>query len=105
MFHVKHIRKRGKIMAKTTQKHWYVLVCTGEGAKFVTGEGEHHTAYWDKDKVPKEFSKEYALDMTRGLCLNGYNAFAVCREWEQPNQPYAYYCGHFEWVNDEQKTE
>lgn len=91
-------------MAKS-KNHWYVLVCTPEGAKYVTGIGEHHTVYWDKDKAPKEFSKEYALDLAKGLCWNCFHAVAVCSEWEREHQPYAYYRGHFEWVNDEQKTE
>ena len=84
---------------------WYVLVCTDNGPIYVTGEGSHHTAYWDKNSSPISFNKSYALDMARGLCWNGYHAVAICSEWEIENQPYAYYRGHFEWVNDEQDTE
>lgn len=87
-------------MAKTQKYHWYVLVFDGDGAIFVTSEGEHHMCYWNKNESPKEFSKEYALDMAFGLCVNGFNAVAVCRQWEEEHQPYAYNKGHFEWVNN-----
>lgn len=94
-----------KIMAKSTKKHWYVLVCSCEGAKFVTSLGEHHTAYWDDKEKPMELSQAWAFDIARGLQWNGTPAYAVCQEWEQEHQPYAYYRGHFEWFNDEKKTE
>ena len=87
-------------MANTTKNHWYVIVCTTEGAKFVTGT-EYHTAYWDENEKPLELSKAHAQDIANGLWLNGFVAYAVCMNWEIDRQPYRYELGHFEWVNKE----
>lgn len=87
-------------MANTTKNYWYVLVCTEQGAKFVTST-EYHTAEWDATKPPMEMSKSFAQDVANGLCLNFHCAFAVCMNWEIDRQPYYYERGHFEWVNNE----
>lgn len=86
-------------MSNTTKNHWYVIVCTTQGAKFVTGT-EYHTAEWDETKPPMEMSKSFAQDVANGLCLNFHCAFAVCMNWEIDRQPYRYENGHFEWVEN-----
>lgn len=96
-------------MATKKQKDWYyVLVMTDEGPKFVTGLGEHHTAYWDKDKKPYEVSKEWAEDMARGLLWNGHVAYVVKSQWELDTQPYNYKEWQIKWeqrVNEEEGSE
>ena len=81
---------------KQTQFH-YVLVMTDEGPKFVTGLGEHHTAYWNELEAPKELAKEWADDMVIGLTWNGHLAFHVVSKFEIEKQPFRYNIGHFEW--------
>ena len=68
----------------------YVLVITDNGPIFVTGVGEHKTAYWNKDEKPKDFSSRYADDMAFGLTLNGYLAYHVVNHFELDQQPYNY---------------
>lgn len=91
-------------MASTTKNHWYVIVCTDNGAVFVTST-EYHTAEWDKTKPPMEMSREYARNVANGLCLNFHCAYAVCMNWELKHQPYRYTHGHFEWVNDDERED
>lgn len=84
-------------MAKSTN-HWYVLVLTEEGAKFVTELGEHHTAHFKDDGQPKEFSKEMALDIANGLTWNAIPAYCVCTAHVLDyGQPYMYDKGRFHW--------
>lgn len=86
------------------QTNWYyVLVMTDEGPKFVTGLGEHHTSYWDKDKKPYELSEAWAKDMVRGLTWNGHVAFMVKSLWEIDGQPYNYRDWQIKW--EERKPE
>ena len=86
------------------QTNWYyVLVMTDEGPKFVTGLGEHHTAYWDKDKKPYELSEAWAKEMVRGLTWNGHVAFMVKSLWEIDGQPYNYRDWQIKW--EERKPE
>ena len=85
--------------------HHYVLVFTSEGARYVTGTGEHHTAFWDCKKPPREFSVGYADDMVFGLNVNGYSAVRVTMPRTIDRQPYFYECGHFEWKADESEDE
>lgn len=75
-------------MAKK-KNHYYVLVCTGAGAKFVTGT-EGHTAYWDVEKPPMEMSKTFAEQLVMGLNLNFNLAYMVCNKWEIKSHPYNY---------------
>lgn len=91
-------------MATKKQTTWYyVVVFTQAGPKYVTGIGEHKTAYWDELGVPKEFSKEWARDLTSGLLVNGYNAQTVMSPIELDSQPFYYSMGHFEWVNKKEE--
>ena len=90
-------------MAKK-KNYWYVLVLTGEGAKFVTSMSyRDKTAYWDKLEVPKELGMETAKDLAMGLMLNGHLAYAVTVPYELDCQPYSYKTGHFEWVKNEEE--
>lgn len=85
-----------------TKNHYYVLVFTDNGAKFVTGFAEHHTALFESDKTPKEMSKKMADEVNYGLNLNGFNAVTASSPWEIGNQPYCYDRGHFEWHWDKE---
>ena len=85
--------------------HHYVLVFTSEGAKYVTGVGEHHIAYWDDKKPPKEFSVGYAEDMALGLTWNGNPAVRVTMPCTIDRQPYLYEVGHFEWHLNKESEE
>ena len=90
-------------MATKKQKNWYyVLVMTDEGPKFVTGT-EYHTAYWDKDKAPKELGSYWAEDICRGLNLNGHLSYVVKSQWELDTQPYNYAEWQIKW--EERKAE
>lgn len=86
-------------MAK--KNYYYVLVCTTEGAKFVTGTGNHHMAYWDVTKPPMNFSKDYAEDIANGLAWNGYFACVVCSKYEITQHPYNYEEYECEWKKKE----
>lgn len=77
-------------MAKAKKYHYYVLVFTSEGPKYVTGIGEHHTAYWNADDKPYEMSASYAEDVYTGLCLNWFNAVLIKSRFEIDHHPYNY---------------
>ena len=81
-------------MAKS-KNHHYVLVCTSNGAKFVTEILPHHECKWSAEDAPLEMSATWADDMCMGLMWNGYPAPYVI-----DNQPYIYKRGHFEWVEN-----
>ena len=57
--------------------HYYVLVFTNDGPKYVTGILPHHMAEYDKTKKPLELAREVAEDIYTGLCLNFINANLV----------------------------
>lgn len=40
--------------------------------KYVTSIAEHNWARWEDGKEAKLFSKEMALDMCKGICLEWY---------------------------------
>ena len=99
-------------MARNTQKHHhYVLVLTDTGAVLVTGTGDHHTAYWEREEKPMELGSAYAHDMAMGLTLNGYLAYHIDSFYPIKNQPYNYKQGGFKWVwkdgreDDEEREE
>lgn len=83
------------------KNHWYIMVLTSEGPKFVTDILPRQRAEWDKSKPPKEFTKELAQDIVMGLCLNFQLAYAVCQPFEIDHQPYFYEKGRFRWETDE----
>lgn len=50
---------------------------------YVTDLVEHHVAYWRDNAQAVYVNKEWAEDIVRGLCWNGFNAFAVLKlEWQ-----------------------
>ena len=90
-----------------TKTFYYVLVFTDDGPKYVTGTGEHHTAYWDDTKKPYVMSKERAEDMTTGLLWNGFSACVVVSKLELTCQPYNYKEWQIKWeeVNNNEESE
>ena len=97
------LQMKGEKTMATKKYHYYVVVFTNAGPKYVTGTGEHHTAYWDETKAPKEFSKDWANDMVVGLLWNGYNANVIMSPIELERQPYRYEVGHFEFIHNEEE--
>lgn len=88
-------------MANQKKNHWYVIVMTNYGAVFVTEiDNSKKEAYWEKDKAPKEMTKENAEYLATALTMNGHLAYAVCRTWQIENQPYLYSEGEFKWVSN-----
>lgn len=83
--------------------HYYVLVMTTDGPKFVTkvNYGDK-TAEYDKLEKPLEFSsKEWAEDVVLGLNLNFNTAYLVCQKWEIEHQPYMYEKWNIRWEEKE----
>lgn len=87
------------------KNHYYVLVFTNEGPKYVTGTGEHHMAYWNELGEPKEFAKSVAEDMVFGLRCNWYQAVLVTTPVELKDQPYNYEDYKIEWKLKEDDDE
>lgn len=85
------------------KNHWYIMVLTNEGPKFVTKAEYYPTKIceWDKNGTPLEMTKEAAQEITVGLCLNFHLAYAVCQPFEIDHQPYFYEKGRFRWETDE----
>ena len=93
-------------MAKK-KNHWYVLVMTDEGPKFVTKiNHSDKTAEWDVNEKPLEMSDSVAKDLAFGLMCNFFTAFPVCLPIEWESHPYNYAEYHIEWAsNAEEDTE
>ena len=89
-------------MAK--KNYYYILVMTNYGPVFVTGTGEHNTAYWNYKKAPKDYAKGYAEEIVFGLTVNGYLAFLVQRPRKIESQPYLYDSGEFVWQWNDKPT-
>lgn len=90
-------------MAKK-QYYWYVLVITNDGAKFVTKTNYgNKTAEWNMLEKPLEMTQNAAKDLSFGLMVNFFQAYAVCSPIELSYQPYRYESGHFEWVENEKE--
>lgn len=85
------------------KNHWYIMVLTPTGPKFVTEVNyyPHKNAHWDKLGKPLEMSKSEAQDVALGLCLNLHLAYAVCQPFQIDHQPYFYDKGKFRWETDE----
>jgi len=91
---------RGK---STVKDHWYVLVFTEAGPKYVTKvDNARREAYWNIDDVPHEMTKENAQYMAMALSWNGHTAIPVCARWEIDTHPYRYHNYHIEWVENEE---
>lgn len=94
-------------MANTKKKkHYYVLVITESGPKFVTkvNYGDK-TAEWNYDETPLELDKFWAEDLVLGLNLNMHTAFLVCQNWELDSQPYRYNEWKIKWEKREKEGE
>lgn len=94
-------------MANTKKKkHYYVLVITDEGPKFVTkvNYGDK-TAEWNYDEKPLEFEKVWAEDLVLGLNLNMNQAYLICQNWEIESQPYRYNEWKISWQKRETEEE
>ena len=91
---------------KKTKKHYYVLVMTEAGPKFVTkiNYGDK-TAEWDYKEKPLELDKFWAEDLVLGLNLNYNQAYLICQNWEIENQPYRYDDYKIQWVKREKEIE
>lgn len=70
--------------------HYYVLVMTEEGPKYVTSILPHHMAEWKTEDKPLEMSASYAEDVYTGLCLNFFTAVLVKSRFEIDHHPYRY---------------
>ena len=90
-------------MAK--KNYYYTLVFTDGGPVYVTGLGEHHTAFWDCDKPPMELGKSLADDVSWGLRLNLFSAVTVVCSHEITGQPYNYADWDIEFVKRQKEEE
>lgn len=93
-------------MAKSKKNHYYVLVITNEGPKFVTkvNYGDK-TAEWNYNEKPLEMDKLWAEDLVLGLNLNFHMSYLVCQKWEIDSQPYRYDRYKFDWKERKEKDE
>lgn len=93
-------------MATTKKKHYYVLVITDAGPKFVTKVCySNRTAEWDYKEKPLEMDKMRAEDLVLGLNLNLHQAYTVVMDWELDAQPYRYENYKIEWKKREDAKE
>jgi len=90
-------------MATTKKNHYYVLVITNDGPKFVTkvNYGDK-TAEWNYKEKPLEMSKSEAEDLVLGLNLNYNMAYLVCQKWEIESHPYYYEHYELSWKKKEE---
>lgn len=78
-------------MANKTKYHYYILVFTSTGCKYVTGVNySNRETYWEEQEKPLELTKEIAHDISLGLAWNGFNNQVVMSRYEIENQPYNY---------------
>lgn len=71
--------------------HYYVLVFTDEGPKYVTSiDSTNKFAHWDIDKAPMELGSSYAEDLALGLNLNMNHSVVIKSAREITSQPYRY---------------
>lgn len=88
----------------TTKNHYYVLVITDAGPKFVTKvDYGDKTAEWDYKEKPLEMSKSSAEDLVLGLNLNMHQSYLVCMQFEITNQPYRYNDWKISWEKREKE--
>ena len=88
------------------KKHYYVLVITDAGPKFVTkiSYGDK-TAEWDYKEKPLEMNKSQAEDLALGLNLNFHQSYVVVMDWELDAQPYRYEKWKMEWKERKETEE
>lgn len=77
-------------MSRKKEYYYYIVVFTSSGPRYVTGIGEHNTAYWELDKKPMEFTKSYGRNVVLGLTLNFWSAGLVEVPIELNSHPYNY---------------
>ena len=82
--------------------HYYVLVMTDEGPKYVTDILPHHVAEWNVKDKPLEMSASYAEDVYTGLCLNFFTAVLVKSRFEIEHHPYNYEKYEIQWNKKEE---
>ena len=82
--------------------HYYVLVITNDGPKFVTkvNYGDE-TAEWNYKEKPLEMTKSDAEDLVVGLNGNFFLAYVVSMRCEITGHPYRYDLGHLEFKRNE----
>lgn len=86
--------------------YYYVLVFTEGGPVFVTSQDySTKTAYWNKDKEPKEFTMTRADDLVFGLRCNGFGAVTVKSPIEIDSHPYRYSEWEIDWKKRERSEE
>ena len=81
--------------------HYYVMVFTESGPKYVTKILPHHTAEWKAEDKPLEMSASWAEDVYRGLCLNFFTATLVKSLFEIEHHPYNYEDYEIDWKKKE----
>ena len=93
-------------MARTksqVKEHWYVLVFTEAGPKYVTKvNNANREAYWNIADAPYEMTKENAQYLAMALSWNGHTSVPVGVRWEIDTHPYRYSQYHIEWVENEE---
>ena len=107
VINITHIfERRYEMPTKRKKLHYYVLVISDEGPKFVTkvNYGDH-TAEWDYTQKPLELDKLWAEDIVLGLTLNMHQAYLICQNWEIEHQPYRYEDYKIQWVEREKEEE
>lgn len=92
-------------MSNPRKKHYYVLVLTDEGPVFMTQiNRDNKTVEYKQNQPPLEVTKIVAEDIAMGLRANLICAFAVTSTVSMLKQLFKYEKGHFEWINDADKT-
>lgn len=91
-------------MATKKKIHYYVLVMTDEGPKFVT-DTERSWAHWNYNEKPMELDKTWAEEIARGLNLNMHLAYVIAQPWEIESQPYNYNEWKISWQKRETEEE
>lgn len=93
-------------MANAKKKyHYYVMVFTNDGPKYVTKILPHHTAEWKWQDKPLEMSASWAEDVYTGLCLNFFTAVLVKSRFEIDHHPYRYDEWQIDWKKREEEEE
>lgn len=91
-------------MAK--KKHYYILVFTDNGPKYVTDILPNKYAEWCDTEKPLEFSTyDSARSICTGLNLNFNLSQVVTSEWVIESQPYNYADFKCQFVEREQEEE